>query len=73
MLSGETPTEMVSVLVAVRFPESVTCTVKVKLPLDVGVPLITPLLDMESPGGSDPVVMVQVNSGVPPMVTNDWE
>jgi len=54
MVSAVTPIEMLSAAVAVRPPESLTCTLKWKVPLAVGVPLITPVDDSAKPGGSEP-------------------
>ena len=44
-----------------------TVAVKVEVPTVVGIPLMTPPL-RESPAGSEPAVMDQVNGGVPPDV-----
>jgi len=44
-----------------ELPESVACTVKLKEPLAVGVPDMTPVLEFsDSPVGSEPVDIVQV-------------
>jgi hypothetical protein len=49
--------------------ESTTRTVKSQVPTWVGVPLMTPpVLPMESPGGSVPLAIENVNGAVPPDV-----
>src|SRR5579872_1760884 len=75
MTRGATPMEMVSAPVAVRPPASVTCTVKWKLPLLAGVPLITPEEESVSPGGSepDPGTTIQVKGDWPPVGSSDCE
>ncbi len=52
--------------VAVAWRESVTVAANVKVPVCVGVPLMTPPLLSDSPGGSPPLVTDHVNGGVPP-------
>ena len=47
--------------------ESVTCTVKGKVLATAGVPVTLPLLSMDKPVGSDPVAIVKVYGGVPPL------
>ncbi len=56
----------VKLLVATCPEPSVTCTVKLNVPVFVGVPLIDPTGDNESPVGSVPSVSLQVNEGTPP-------
>ena len=56
----------VSALVAVRELASVTCTMKVELPVAVGVPLNSPALLKVRPAGSVPDVIAQLNGAVPP-------
>ncbi len=53
---------MVKAAVAVRAgePESVSVTVKLVVPTELGVPLMTPLLDSVSPAGKAPCVSDQV-------------
>jgi hypothetical protein len=51
--------------------ESVTCTVKLVVPVPVGVPDITPPADSPSPAGRfDPDTSVQLYGGVPPPAVN---
>ncbi|MBB5342491.1 hypothetical protein HDF10_000441 [Edaphobacter lichenicola] len=50
--------------------ESVTVIVNEKLPLEVGVPEITPVEDRLSPEGNCPAVTLQVYAGVPPFAVN---
>jgi hypothetical protein len=60
-----------SALVAVSPAESFTCTVKLKVPVAVGVPLITPPVDKGArPVGRFPVVRLQVYGGAPPDAIN---
>ena len=49
-----------------RFAASVTWAVKFDVPAVVGVPVITPPVDIVRPAGSDPAVMDQVYGAVPP-------
>jgi hypothetical protein len=75
--------EPVAVIVTLNWPlavsgvgtlESVTMTVKVKVPTVVGVPETRPVeLAMLRPGGSDPAVIDQVYGGVPPVTVMVWE
>ena len=51
---------------------SVTCTVKLKVPLTVGVPVITPDGDKEVPVGNVPLNKVKVYVGVPPEAKIVW-
>jgi len=54
-------TVSVNALVAVTLLASATCTVKLAVPLAVGVPLMAPVLPFSNiPAGSDPTVMDQV-------------
>ncbi len=54
-------------LVAVAATLSVTRTVKLNVPAAVGVPVIAPALERDSPVGSDPTVTAQVYGTVPPL------
>jgi hypothetical protein len=57
---------MLSISAAVRDFASVTCTVKLLLPIVVGVPVIAPVLLFKlKPGGKLPEVMLHVKGGVP--------
>jgi hypothetical protein len=47
-------------------PLSATCTIKLRFPALVGVPLITPELDSVRPAGKAPDVIVQLYGAVPP-------
>ena len=48
-------------------PESVTVAVALNVPPAVGVPEMAPLVVLsDSPVGSDPAVMLQVNGATPP-------
>ena len=50
------------------FAESVICTVKLLVPVAVGVPVIAPVeLLSVSPAGKDPFVMLQVTGFTPPV------
>lgn len=51
-------------------PLSFTATVKVDVPLVVGVPEIVPALESASPAGSVPDASDHVNPGVPPVALN---
>jgi hypothetical protein len=55
------------VAVAAGEVESFTCTVKAEVPACVGVPEITPELEMLSPAGKLPFVTDQVYGAVPPV------
>ncbi len=63
---------MAKLQVTVRERESVNRTLKSKVPVCVGVPLIVPPGDKVSPGGKPPPVNDQVNGGkkAPPVATN---
>jgi hypothetical protein len=50
--------------------ESVTATVKLKVPVAVGVPEMTPLADRLSPVGSVPEESDQVYGGDPPLAVS---
>ena len=61
------------VLVCCGDPESCTCTVKSKVAVTVGVPLIVPVLPPRlSPSGSAPLVTLQVRPPVPPVACTVW-
>ena len=48
--------------------ESVTCAVKLEVPIAVGVPEMTPVaLVSDSPAGSEPLDIDQLYGGVPPL------
>ena len=50
---------------------SVTCTVKLLVPIPVGVPEITPVLGAsDNPAGSAPEVMDQLKGEVPPVTAS---
>src|SRR6185437_5180341 len=52
-------------------PPSITCTVKLDVPIKVGVPVICPLLDRASPAGSTVLFASDhVYGAVPPLATN---
>jgi hypothetical protein len=52
-------------------PESVTWTVKLKAPVVVGVPEMTPVpLLSPRPVGSEPLVIDHVYGGVPPLAVS---
>src|SRR5579872_604656 len=55
---------------AVAPAASVTVTVKLNVPVVVGLPVMTPLELSETPGGSDPPDRVQVKGGVPPFAAS---
>ena len=66
-MAGEAATDTDSGWVAVPPMASVATTVKVEVPLVVGVPAISPVLGlMLRPSGSDPPVTDQVYGVVPP-------
>ena len=53
------------------FSESVTLTVKLKVPEDVGVPEITPVEALRaSPGGREPALFAHVNGLFPPFAVS---
>ena len=57
--------------VAVSESESVTCAVKLVLPITVGVPLITPELAFrESPGGRVPDIIDHEFDPLPPVAAS---
>jgi hypothetical protein len=61
VIEGEVATVMPSVFVATRELASVTCTVKVLVPVPVGFPEITPVLEANvNPAGKLPTVMDHV-------------
>jgi hypothetical protein len=63
---------MLSVFVATRESASVTCTVKVLVPVPVGVPEIALVLDANvNPRGKLPTVMDHVLGVVPPETASD--
>jgi hypothetical protein len=51
---------------------SVTVTVKVDVPIVVGVPEISPAELNDNPAGKLPVVTANVYGLVPPVATTDW-
>ena len=53
--------------------ESVTCTLKLIVPIPVGVPEITPPVESANPPGKfDPDTSVQLYGALPPPATNAW-
>ncbi len=68
---GATVSETVCVTTTRGVEESVTCTVKVKVPTDVVVPLTVPLLAIVSPVGSAPAVSANVRGGAAPAARMD--
>jgi hypothetical protein len=63
--------ERAFVALCAGFSESVTLTVKLKVPEDVGVPEITPVEAlMESPGGREPALIDQVYGFFPPVAVS---
>ena len=55
------------------FAESVTVTVKLKVPDELGVPVIAPLVALRAnPDGRAPLVIAYVYGGVPPVAVSDW-
>ena len=74
MIVNPVPTVRVSDLVEDDSPtESPTCTVKVDVPVAVGVPLITPSVDSDSPAGNEPDATDHEYGGVPPEADNVCE
>ena len=69
---GATVREITCVTDTGGVEESVTLTVKVKVPIDVVVPLTVPSLAMVSPVGRAPAANVKVNGGAAPAATMDW-
>jgi hypothetical protein len=65
------PTNMVNIFEFVAERESITVSVKLKVPLEVGVPEITPTEATFNPGGTWPLD-VQLYGGVPPLTVNAW-
>ena len=51
-------------------PESLTLTVKLKVPVASGVPEIAPVEDRVRPPGKAPVPMLQLYGVVPPLAAN---
>ena len=51
---------------------SVAVTVKVAVPVAVGVPLTTPALDSVSPAGRLPLLTLKVSEPVPPLAAMVW-
>ena len=61
---------MVPLAVAIVPFESVTFTVKLNVPMVVGVPEISPVAAFKvSPGGNEPFVIEKVYGGTPPIAT----
>lgn len=52
---------------------SLTCAVKLNVPVAVGVPEIVPLEARVKPEGNDPAVTLQVNPPAPPVAARDCE
>jgi hypothetical protein len=62
-----------AVAVALGVAESWTWTVKLDVPVAVGVPEMTPVVAFKvRPAGSAPAMMLQVYGGVPPMACKVW-
>ena len=64
---------MLRSFVVVLDPESVTCTVKVLVPVALGVPVMAPELAFsDKPAGSAPAAIVRAYGGAPPVtaITN---
>jgi hypothetical protein len=67
---------MLMVQLAVPVPaalplESTTWAVNVNAPDDVGVPVMAPVEEFsDKPGGSEPLMMENVNGGTPPVATS---
>ena len=66
-------TVMLSDCDAVAPELSRTCTVKLEVPGAVGVPLIAPLADSDTPAGSEPPLTENVYPPVPPVAVSCWE
>lgn len=67
---GDAVTVMVHVpVVAVPFTASLTLSVNVNVPANVGVPLTVPFAATDKPDGSVPVATVTVAGAVPPVTT----
>jgi hypothetical protein len=66
------PTAIENGWVASAPAASVTLTVKVKLPLTVGIPEMTPAVLIPSPVGMAPEVIDQAKGVVPPIVPTVW-
>src|SRR5258708_584245 len=65
------PMVMVNAFCAVRFAASVTVTVKLNVPVVVGVPANAPVgASSVSPGGVLPAVTVKTYGGVPPVAAS---
>ncbi len=78
--AGKSVVEMITTVTTVRLScacaesgppgavdESVTCTVKVKIPDTVGSPAMTPELRKDKPVGKAPLAKVQVSAPTPPV------
>jgi hypothetical protein len=63
---------MVWTCVAVRPVKSTSFIVKWKVPVAVGVPVISPAEDRDNPGGSVPESTVQVNGVASMMLLPVW-
>ena len=68
--AGVAVTVKLRALVAVIKLASLTCTVKLLVPLPVGVPEITPLGDSVNPAGNVPERMLQLYGVVPPVAAS---
>jgi hypothetical protein len=71
-IGGATLIDMACVTVTGGVEESVTLTVKLKVPTEVVVPLTVPSLAKVSPDGSAPAVCVNVKGGAAPKARMDW-
>ena len=72
MIGGEVTLMLKPLLaVAAGLAESVARTVKLKVPLAVGVPVMAPVAAFKlSPAGSEPLVIDQVYGAVPPLAAS---
>ena len=73
IVGGVATTFMLKALVAVCPAASVTRTLKLALPANVGVPVMSPVDDRESPGGKAPVASDHVYGARPPVAASDCE
>jgi hypothetical protein len=71
-IGGATLMDMACVMVTGGVEESMTWTMKLKVPTEVVVPLTVPLLARVSPVGSAPAVCVNVKGGAAPETRIDW-
>jgi Na+-transporting NADH:ubiquinone oxidoreductase subunit NqrD len=67
---AETVILMALVAVVTGLVESFAWTVKLKVPVVVGIPEITPALVMFRPAGSEPFAIDQLYGAVPPLAVS---